>query len=513
MSANWRVIVAAVVGAVALLPACAAQPAAPTTGAGALPIPVKIARAVRGSVAASLTYSGNIQTKAQVNVLPKIGGRIERLDVDVGSAVREGDVIAVIDSATLKTQVAQAEAALALAQARLATIEEGPRAAAVAQAEASARAAAEKVASLRNAARAETIAQAEANLRAAEAKLEQIKKGATAEQTAAAKLQVEQARNGLTAAQANRDGICGNGRIPQFQCDAANAQVNAAETGWHQAEAQLAILLAPATPEVLAQAQAAVDAAKQQLELAKSPITSHDVAQAQAAAEAAARAVDLARQPFTENDRKAAQAAVDQAKAALEAARIQVRDATIVAPFDAKVSQRHLAQGAMAGPTTPIVTLVASEVEVIINVEEARLQQVAVGQKATVSVAAYPGEEFPSSVVARAPSLDPRSRTLAVRVRPEPTDRLLDGMFAQVRIVSETRDGVLLIPLQAVLQKEGKTSVFVVVDGQTARLRELKTGVGDGKVIEVRSGVAEGEEVVVAGQENLVDAQAVTIRQ
>jgi len=511
MLPRWRRGVTAVIlGLATLASACATQPAAPAARTAEIAPPVRVAKVVKGTIAPASTYSGNIQAKAQVNVLPKVAGRIEKLNVDVGTTVKAGDAIAEIDSAMLKIQVAQAEAALAAAQSRLATIEEGPRAAAVAQAEANARAAAEKVASLRNAARAESVAQAEANLSGAQARLEQLKKGATPEQVNAAKLLVEQSRNSLWAAQTNRDGVCGNPRTPQYACDAAKAQVAAAETAVSQAQAQLSILTAAPTAELLAQAQAAVDAAKQQLELAKKPVTEHDLAQAQAAADAAARGVDLVKQPFTDNDRKAAQAGVDQARAGLDAAKLQLKDATVTAPFDGVVSQRFLAQGAMAAPTTPIVSLISSEVEVVINVEEARLRQVEVGQTATISVAAYPGEEFPATVASVAPSLDPRSRTLAVRIKPNGVGKLLDGMFAQVKIVGAERAQALLVPAQAVIQRDGKSTSFVVKDGRAA-LREVKAGVGDGKSVEVLAGLAEGEEVVVSGQESLSDAQAVTV--
>jgi RND family efflux transporter MFP subunit len=472
---------------------------------------VKVVKATRDTISSAITYSGNIQAKAQVSVVPKVPGRLEKLNVDVGSTVKAGDVIAEIDSATLNTQVAQAEAALALAEAKLAMIDEGPRAAAVAQAEAGARAAAEKVASLQTAARAETVAQAEASLSAAKAKLEQLKKGAIPEQVNAAKLAVEQAKDALYVAQTNKDGVCGGKYVPQYVCDGAKAQAAVAETAVHQAEAQLAIVTAAPTAEQVAQAQAGVDAAQQELELAKKPVNDHDLAQAQAAADAAAKAAELAKQPFTANDRKAAQAGVDQAKAALEAARLLLKDATITAPLDGSISQKYLSQGAMAAPSTPIVGVISSEVEVVVNVEEGRLSQVEVGQPAVITVAAYPGDEFPAKVASRAPSLDPRSRTLAVRVAPDANAKLLDGMFAQVRITGASHEGALLVPAQAVLQREGKSVCFAVQNGR-AGLREVTTGLGDGTRVEVLSGLAEGDEVVVSGQENLVDSQAVTVQ-
>src|SRR5690348_10059751 len=80
-------------------------------------VPVNVASVSRGSIAATLTYSGNIQSRASVNVLPRATGRIEQLYVDVGSRVKAGDTIAVLDRSQLEAQVRQAEGALRSAEA------------------------------------------------------------------------------------------------------------------------------------------------------------------------------------------------------------------------------------------------------------------------------------------------------------------------------------------------------------------------------------------------------------
>lgn len=565
MAATWqRSVMVSILGLAVLASSCT-SPGASAVNMAPLDtaIAVKTAKVSLGKVSATMTYPGNVTAKAQVNVVPKVAGAIKTLNVDVGSQVKAGDVIAEIDSSAIQAQVAQAEAALAVAQARLASIDAGPRAEIIAQAEANATAAAEKVnslkaagrpetiaaaqdnaraaaerlASLRAAGRPETIAIAQANLKAAQARLDQLKKGATKQQKDAAQAAVDQAQAALDLALASQKAVCPPVvPSPSYQCDAATLQVNIAAASLGQAKAQQALITAPPTTEQLTQAQAAVDAAAQQVAIAKSPVNSHDIAAAQAAvdaaneqvdlaknpvndhdlaaaqamADAAAAAADLAKQPFTENDRRAAQAGVDQAKAAVDGARLVLKDATILAPFDGVVSQRYLAQGALAAPTTPIVAVISGEVEVTMNLDEAKLGQVAVGQQATITVAAYPGEELSGKVIATAPGLDPRSRTRLVRIKPDATGKLLDGMYAQVKIGGTERAQALVVPAQAVLQRDGKTDVFVASDGRAA-LREITTGARDDTTVEVTSGLAEGEEVVVAGQDRLSDGQAIAV--
>src|SRR5262245_61848085 len=80
-------------------------------------IPITSALVAQGSIAATLVYSGNVQARSQVNVVPKITGRVERLYVDIGDEVRQGEVITELDRAALDAQVQQAEAAVKIGRA------------------------------------------------------------------------------------------------------------------------------------------------------------------------------------------------------------------------------------------------------------------------------------------------------------------------------------------------------------------------------------------------------------
>jgi len=494
----------------------AASPQPSPTPATVTRAPVVTAKAVMGKLSSAATYSGNVQAVAQVPIVPKVSGRVKSLKVDVGSQVKAGDVIAELDTDLLAAQLAQAEAGLALAEAKQASITAGPRPETIDQAEANAKAAAEKLASMKEGGRSEQIAQARANLEAAEARLRDAKAGPTAEQVAVAEAQLQAAKDALRAAQAQADAALGSpARV--FGSLIYTPTMKDANTGvaWEQvqlAQAQLDALKAPPRPEVIKQLEAAVDAARQQLALAQAPYSAHDIAQAEAALKAAEEQVALAKNPFTENDLKAAQAAVDQARAAVDLIKLQIKEATILAPFDGTVAQRVVSEGAVVGPTNPIVSIVSRDVEVIINVEEAHLGSLKVGQKASISAEPFAGQEIPGTVTAISPVVDARSRTVAVKISPEPGGpALFDGMFAQVRLEGASQSEAVLVPSKAVFQRDGKTWVAVVADGK-ANLREVKLGQTDGNQTEVLSGVNEGELVVVVGQERLADGQPVDIQ-
>jgi RND family efflux transporter MFP subunit len=185
----------------------------------------------------------------------------------------------------------------------------------------------------------------------------------------------------------------------------------------------------------------------------------------------------------------------------VDLARAQAAEAVVYAPFSGVVSARLLSEGALASPTTPVVTLVTDEVEVVVNIEEARVGQVPQGRPAVLTVSAFPGDEFQAVVASVSPTADPRSRTFQAKVVPTNNDgKLKEGMFAQVKIRGDERGNAILIPNQAIVQRSGKSVAFVVADGK-AQLRELQVGITDGKQTEVTSGLEPGDQLIVAGQD------------
>ena len=138
------------------------------------------------------------------------------------------------------------------------------------------------------------------------------------------------------------------------------------------------------------------------------------------------------------------------------------------APFAGVVSAKLMSEGALASQTTPVVTLVTDEVEVVVNVEEARVGQVHQGSPAVLTVSSYAGEDFPAVVAVIWPTADQRSRTFEAKVVPtNPEGKLREGMFAQVRIRGDEHQNAVLIPSGAIVQRGGKSVVLeLVVDGR-----------------------------------------------
>jgi RND family efflux transporter MFP subunit len=134
------------------------------------------------------------------------------------------------------------------------------------------------------------------------------------------------------------------------------------------------------------------------------------------------------------------------------------------------------------------------------------------GLAAQVSLEALSGETFDALVDAVSPVLDPASRTVKIRLRFTRQDpRIRVGMFAQVNLVTQSRTDVLVVPREAVINTYGSWIAFVVTGEGRAERRELRLGLEGEDALEVLSGLALGEQVVIAGQNFLSDADPVRV--
>ncbi len=304
---------------------------------------------------------------------------------------------------------------------------------------------------------------------------------------------VDQMKRGVTAEDI---------RKAQGAVEAAGAAVAGAQARLQQAKDG-------ATADDLTQVEAAVTQAEQALALAQKPFRQEDLVQARAGVTVAEQGHSLAQNPYTQQDMAMAQAGVQQAQAAVELVELALSEAVVVSPIDGVVADKFQSVGALVSPANPIVALVSGDVEMVLGVEESQIGQIAEGQKAEISVAAYPGTVFPAKVTLIGPVADPKSRTFTVKVKPEANDgKLKQGMFAQAKIVTQEKDRAVLVPKEAVVTKAGQSSIFVL-KGDTVEMRQVSLGLRQNGTVEVVSGLAAGEEIVVAGQNDLRDGDRV----
>jgi RND family efflux transporter MFP subunit len=215
---------------------------------------------------------------------------------------------------------------------------------------------------------------------------------------------------------------------------------------------------------------------------------------------------------------RAAAAALASAVANARWAQVQVENTYIRAPFDGTVLTKYADVGEVVAPFAAsassrgaVVTLAdMTSLQVEADVGEASIRRITVGQPCLITLDAMPAEPYRGRVVKIVPTADRAKATVLVKVAFEsPDDRVLPEMSARVSFLPESTDPssietgtVLAVPRAAVADRDGRTVVFVV-DGERVRETPVDVGTAYGGAIEIRSGLSEGEAVVVDPPEKL----------
>ncbi|MCS7235280.1 MAG: efflux RND transporter periplasmic adaptor subunit [Armatimonadota bacterium] len=425
---------------------------------------VEVQPASRADLVREVLYTGDVQAASTVDVFGRVGGVVERVLVVEGDRVSQGQVLVRLDPRELRYQLEQATAARETQRVQVQQVEAQLR-------------------TLRL-----QVDQARAALDVQRARLAQLLAGPAPEQVRQAEEQVRQARAAVEYSQAQlrrTEELFRQGFVAQQAVDAARTDLVVQEARLRTAEEQLALLRRGPSQE--------------EVEVLRRQVRQAEVALHQAEAQAAQARVSL----------EHARRVLAQAEVAVRQARAVLEESVVRSPVAGVVAQRAVDPGDTVTPSTRLLQLVTVDPAVVVlAVPEQELAAVQPGVQVEVTADALGGRRFRGRVVRQAPVLSPDTRTAEVRVEVANAEGALrPGMTARVRVVLGRRQGVVTVPLEAVVRQGGRPVVFVVEDG-VARARPVVTGLSDGVRVEVE-GVRAGERVVVAGQESLRDGMPV----
>ncbi len=207
-----------------------------------------------------------------------------------------------------------------------------------------------------------------------------------------------------------------------------------------------------------------------------------------------------------------AKAKLDTARAQQELNRVRLSKTVIRAPFDGMIGLRKISPGAYVKPGDDIVALESlGAMKLDFRVPETYLARLAVDQRLTARVDAYPEQSFEGTIYAIEPALDEETRTVLLRARlPNPHNQLRPGLFARVSLILERRENALVVPEQAIVPVGQTTFVYRVADGK-AVMTPVKLGLRRPGLVEILEGLSAGDLVVTDGQLKIRDGAAVTV--
>ena len=188
-------------------------------------------------------------------------------------------------------------------------------------------------------------------------------------------------------------------------------------------------------------------------------------------------------------------ASVDQARSSVSAASVNLDYGQLRAPFAGVVVKKMAYEGEVASPGKALVQIQDRQsLELSLNVPESQMDKIHLRQRLDVEIPSA-SKTYRATVRQIVASTDPASRTFEARLQLEDQQRkLLPGMFGRVKLAQESKNR-LLIPTSSLVQRGGLQGVFVV--GERAEFRLVKTGESQKDRVEVLSGLAANEKLIL----------------
>jgi len=431
----------------------------------------QVVEVVRGDLIVSVSGSGNIETSRDARLSFGSGGRIDKIYVEKGDEVSQGEVLAELDADALELAKTQAE--VALTQAELA----------LTQAQLNQQTAEYNLKNTQDTKDTLELAllNAQINLRNAEHHLDETRDIYTWPE-------IEVAQDDVDDAKAFLDYLLSFGPT-QEQLDYAQARLDAAEStldaminSYDTEEVAIAKLQVEAAVMAEAQAQKNLDALIEDITIMELQL------------EAAKASVEQARESTA-----LGQESLDQAQKQLDEAIITAPIAGVVASLSAE--EGDIIPSPTMSPQPVIYLIDPTGLELVVEIDEIDVPEVKLGQEVIIELDALPDTEFKGVVTIIYPLATEVGGVVLYDVKIEldvPEDSGIKvGMSASADIILANRSNVLLVPDRAITEDgEGRTMVKVMVNEQIEE-RLVEIGISDGFDTEIINGLREGEMALI----------------
>jgi membrane fusion protein (multidrug efflux system) len=209
---------------------------------------------------------------------------------------------------------------------------------------------------------------------------------------------------------------------------------------------------------------------------------------------------------------EARETAMQTAKADLDNANLMLERCRIVAPMDAVIRHLDAKVGAFVSVGDPLALLLhIDKVKAVVGIPESDISAVRRLDELNLTIQALDNLEVVGRrhFVSASPENQARLYRLELEVD-NPDHLILPGMFFRADIVKQRREQALAIPFYSIISRNGEQYIFVEKDGVATR-RTVETGIMEGWMIEITSGLEPGEQVMIEGHRDAEDGRAVNV--
>jgi multidrug efflux pump subunit AcrA (membrane-fusion protein) len=236
-------------------------------------------------------------------------------------------------------------------------------------------------------------------------------------------------------------------------------------------------------------------------------LPANDFKKIEAGYQAARQRYEMAKQGTRAQDKEAASGQYRAAAAQMHEAGKRLGDTKLRAPIAGFVGMRRIDVGDTVGAGIPVISVLdLNAVKVRVAVPEAEIGKVHEGSRAVVTIPSLESRQFEGTVEAVGVAADPASRTYVVKIAvPNPERLLRAGMVSEARILGAAMIDAITVPGGAIVHDPQGVAQVYVYSPERQRVYSKRVEVGKliSDEVEILSGLTGGEQVVVAGQQNV----------
>lgn len=481
----------------------ASQPTSATSGSAVSTVEIEPVDLTQLAVSAA----GNLALVNERSVVLGVDGVVTEIAVAVGDTVKAGDLLLKVDTTDLEQSVAEAELSVEAAKLTLAELQSPATAAELVQAQAALLEAQENLAAVKAGPSAEEIAAARASLAAAQASYSELTAGPSTDELTQLSANLKKAELTLQEAQRAYNQVSWQGDVG---ASSQAAELQSATIDYEAAKAAYNESIASASNSSLQSGLSSIQSAKVQLnELLNSPTAAEIASAAAQVAEAEATSADLQAGP-TANEVRSAEITLQQALINLQGAYRDREAATVTAPIAGVILTLDAEAWVRSAADSVVATIGdLAQLELVINVAEADMVNIALQQPAAIAIDALPGQTFHGAVRSITPLNDSSSTSVNYPVTIQVTDEALPGVLPGMNAVATLLNqqavtaNSWLVPTNALRRDNGAATVMVVRGANTIPVA-VTPGAIQGEWTMVQSpDLQEGDQVVGSLVSNL----------
>jgi HlyD family secretion protein len=199
---------------------------------------------------------------------------------------------------------------------------------------------------------------------------------------------------------------------------------------------------------------------------------------------------------------KQAETQINLSEISLELARLDVDDNIIYAPYNGIVLSSTYKEGQYASPGMNAISIISNDFIIKADINEADIVNLKVGQDVDIILDAYPEIKFKGKIIeiSRIPTSIGGVVSFDFLVRPdkENAPELLYGLSASLEIIELVSENILYVPIDSIIEEDGKTYVNLVTEDGKVKKTEVVTGAFNYEFIEIKSGLSEGDTVLIS---------------